>query len=201
MSANIRGVFLDAVPQAFHWENQPLNWRADPNTLTITAGPKTDLFNNPQRNFSINNSPRLVFKPKSDFILRSKVDVGFKETYDAGVLLKYGNPNSWAKLCFELSPQGHATIVSVVNNYYSDDCNSQTISSGHVFLQVARIKESFAFHYSVDGNHWSLVRYFTVRNPNNIEAGFSAQSPKGESCTAIFDDIVYKPEMLLNIRG
>ena len=46
--------------------------------------------------------------PAGDFQLSARVRVGFRSTFDAGVLLLWLDRAYWAKLCFEFSPQGDA---------------------------------------------------------------------------------------------
>ena len=84
----------------------------------------------------------------------------------------------WAKLCLELSPQGEVMVVSVVTRGASDDCNS-VIVDGPVWLRVAHLERAFAFHYSLDGATWHMVRYFSLGEPEPVEVGFLAQSPTG----------------------
>ena len=190
------------IPHPLHWKVEPVEWKITPGEeLTITAGEKTDLFIDPHGNFNIENSPCLLFKPDPAFILSAKVTVEHKYTYDAGVLILYENEHSWAKLCFELSPQGQAMIVSVVTRGVSDDCNSTAINGNTVYLRAIKKANTFAFYYSVDGATWGLVRYFTLNHPENVIIGFSSQSPTGPGCTACFAEIIYHAEELADIRG
>jgi len=194
---------LAAVPTELHWGNSPLDWKVEQdNILTITAGEKTDLFSDPQQgNFSINNSPRALFTPQGNFLLSAKVEVDFRSTFDAGVLVIYENDEIWAKLCFEFSPQKQPMIVSVVNRRLSDDCNSVPIDGNHVSLRIARVDQTFAFHFSTDRRFWHLVRYFTLGKLHNLAIGFSSQSPTGQGCTTVFSEITYTKSTLEDIRS
>jgi regulation of enolase protein 1 (concanavalin A-like superfamily) len=107
----------------------------------------------------------------------------------------------WAKLCFEYSPQGEPMIVSVVTNGVSDDCNSVPLARNDIYLRITRLGQALAFHYSEDGRYWRLVRYFTLRNTENLRAGFSSQSPTGQGCHAAFDQIAYRPAAVKDVRS
>lgn len=209
--ANMAGIPYECV-----WDLLPAAYGGHgDNALSITAGPRTDLFTDPRGEITIANSPRLLFAPKGDCTLRAKVSVEFASTYDAGVLLVYSDSRRWAKLCFEFSPQGQPMVVSVVNKGESDDCNSVTITGRTVHLRLARLANAFAFHYSLDGKLWHLVRYFNLYPHGTnllgaakfdgenapIQIGFSSQSPTGEGCTATFQDIVFADDTLGNIRS
>jgi uncharacterized protein len=127
--------------------------------------------------------------------------VDFKATYDAGALLVYQNNESWAKLCFELSPQNQPSIVTVVNRMVSDDCNSVSLENNAIYFRIARLKSAFAFHFSVDSFTWQLVRYFKLEQSEDLAVGFSSQSPRGNSCKTVFSRIKYILEPLRDIRG
>ncbi len=149
---------LPTIPADLDWQIAPLNWQLDAaSTLTIAAGPKTDWFIDPNGSFRIGNAPNALFvTPDADFLLSAKVTVDFAATYDAGVLRIHEQDDVWAKLCFEYSPQGKPTIVSVVTRGFSDDCNSVQITGNTVYLRLARIGNAFAFHYSLDGRSGRL---------------------------------------------
>jgi hypothetical protein len=184
------------------WEAPPASWNiVDQATLTITAGARTDLFVDPQGTAETLNAPRLLADVTGDFLLSARVTVGFAATFDAGVLLLYAGEHTWGKLCFEYSPQRQPMVVSVVTRGVSDDCNSFVVEGDQVWLRAARLGRAFAFHASTDGTFWHLVRHFALDAAETIAAGFSAQSPTGEACTATFDTIRYAPERLPDIRS
>ncbi len=194
-------VSLDNLPHWLEFDQRPQAWRTDGQSLLLTAGPRTDLFLDPLGASSLTNSPRLLFKARAEFMLSARVRVGFAATYDAGVLLVYADEKHWAKLCFEYSPQRQPMIVSVVNKGTSDDSNAVTLSSEQVYLRIAGLNGAFAFHYSHDAQYWHLVRYFGLGKEVEPRVGFSAQSPTGEACQAIFDQIVYSPTRLEELRS
>jgi len=195
-------VVLNPIPTALQWEIPPLEWKVEQGTtLTIAAGKSTSLFNDPRGARSVDNAPRLTFRPQGDFLLSARVQVDFENTFDAGVLLIYESEDLWAKLCFELSPQKKPTIVSVVNKEFSDDCNSMPVDSDRIYLRLARLDQAFAFHSSTDGHFWHLIRYFTLGRAQIARVGFLAQSPHGDSCRAVFSEISFAERTLGDIRS
>ena len=190
---------MSVLPGSLTWDIAPFATSYDGSTLTISAGPVSDLFSNPNGDAPINNSPRLLFSPgDGDYLLSAHVSVDFAAMFDAGVLIVYASASHWAKLCFEFSPRGEPMVVSVVNRGVSDDCNSVVISGNEVYLRVARIGATYAFHYSLDGAAWSMVRYFAL---DEAAAGFSVQSPTGAGCTATFADIRFETRRLADLRS
>jgi regulation of enolase protein 1 (concanavalin A-like superfamily) len=193
---------FSSIPLPLEWQTAPEEWYVEhDDTLIITADRRTDLFSNPTGDTPINNSPKALFTPQGDVMLSAKIEVDFVSTFDAGVLLAYNSDVSWAKLCFEFSPQKQPMVVSVVNKGVSDDCNSVVIDGNRVYLRIAKISQTFAFHYSLDGTFWHMVRYFTLESSPNLRLGFSTQSPTGEGCTAKFSQVVYVAETLKDIRS
>jgi uncharacterized protein len=133
--------------------------------------------------------------------LSAKVTVNFVSTFDAGVLFLYERDDLWAKLCFEYSPHNEPMIVSVVTRSFSDDCNSAVIDGKTVYLHVARMDGgAIGFHYSLDGQYWNMVRYFTLGKLENLRVGFEAQAPIGEGCNVVFSEIAYRPDLLKDMR-
>jgi regulation of enolase protein 1 (concanavalin A-like superfamily) len=194
---------LPTIPEEFHWKNQPLDWKiGSDNCLTIIAGEKTDWFCDPVKKYPLDNAPTALFvPPDANFLLSAKVMVNFVSDFDAGLILIHVRDDLWAKLCFEYSPQQQPMIVSVVTRGISDDCSSVIIDEREIYLRIAMTPETIAFHYSFDGSYWRFVRYFSLGIPKNLQVGFSAQSPTGEQCTAIFSDIRYRAGVLLDKRN
>lgn len=192
---------LPGLPGALTWTNAAAGWRSDGGKLLITAPPQTDLFTDPAGGAPKDDSPRTLFTPDPQFTLSAHVTVDFRATFDAGVLVLYADPEHWAKLCFEQSPQGEPTVVSVVTNGVSDDCNSTPLARNDVYLRVTRLGRAFAFHYSEDGRYWRMVRYFALRQTAELRAGFSVQAPTGAGCHATFDQIAYRPAAVKNVRS
>ena len=199
---DLQPVALDGFPEPLEWTETPVRWAVDPGPeLTITAGPRCDMFVDPGQTAVFRNAPRLLFNPQGDFMLEAQVTVEFAATYDAGVLLLYAGETLWAKLCFEYSPQAEPMVVSVVTREYSDDANSVIVDGHTVWLRVSRLDPAFAFHWSSDGQSWHFVRHFSLPGAGPISAGFMAQSPTGEGCTAHFKHIAFRPERLSDLRG
>jgi len=195
-------VTLPAIPATLRWQVLPVSWNTgDDGALTITAGPHTDLFVDPQGADAALNAPRLLFSPPGEYMLSARMTVGFTSTFDAGVLLLYADQHSWAKLCFEYSPQGQPMIVSVVTRGFSDDANAFVVDGNQVFLRIARLGPAFAFHASTDGAYWQLIRHFTLDTSAPIAVGFVAQSPTGAGCTATFERISYTAGRLSDLRS
>lgn len=185
---------------ALSWLQEPASFDVAADTVSVTAPAKTDWFIDPNGKVSFDNAPALLFDAAKDFMLSSKVTVDFRSTYDAGVLTVYQHPKSWAKLCFERSPQGSPMIVSVVTKGTSDDCNSVPMTENSIYLRVSKIGNTYAFHSSSTGEFWHMVRYFALEDAPS-KAGFLAQSPTGEGCKVTFSEVEFAYQTLKDIRS
>ena len=174
--------------------------------LTMTTGEKTDWFNPPPGEgmpSGLANAPALVLNPPAgDWQLSAQVQVGHQFLFDAGTLFVHQGPDDWCKLCFEMSPEGKPTVVSVVTRGVSDDANGVAVDSTHVHLRVSKCGSAIAFHYSLDGGaYWTLHRIFSLREPSApMSVGFLAQCPTGQACTAAFSDIALHDTTLRDPR-
>jgi uncharacterized protein len=183
----------------------PDAWIVDGETLTVWAPAGTDLFIDPALPGSDPpaDAPRLLGRPVGDFQLSARLTVDFRSSFDAGVLLVWIDQHHWAKLCFEHTPQGSPSIVTVITRGESDDANAFELAESTVWLRLARVGDTWAFHASTDGAWWRLVRYFTLGPHDDARpalVGFEAQSPTGDGCLVTFDHVTFHPETLRELR-
>jgi regulation of enolase protein 1 (concanavalin A-like superfamily) len=188
------------LPFDLRWELEPAAWRGDDRQLTIEAGPRTDLFRDPQGARPQLGAPRLIGDPPAgEWQLSARVAAHLRSTFDAGALILWAGEREWAKLAFERSPQGAGMVVSVVTRGLSDDCNSTMVGGDHVWLRVARVGAAFAFHASGDGERWDFVRHFALDADPAV--GCLAQSPTGAGCAATFTAIRFGTTRLRDLRS
>jgi regulation of enolase protein 1 (concanavalin A-like superfamily) len=149
----------------------------------------------------LNAATLLGAPPPGDFQFSARVTVEFGSTFDAGVLLLWLDQRHWAKLCFEFSPAGEPMIVSVVCRGVSDDANAFVVPGRSVWLRVSRIDRAYAYHASLDGKEWRMIRVFVLGDQTSHDTiGFEGQSPTGDGCGVTFDEIRFLPERLTGLR-
>jgi regulation of enolase protein 1 (concanavalin A-like superfamily) len=169
-------------------------------SIAFAAGPRTDLFSDPAGGESKRDAPVLLGRPVGDFQLRARVSAPLTSTFDAVGLVVWASPDAWAKLELEYSPQREAMIVSVITRGVSDDANAFTVPQSVAWLRVSRSGETIAFHASIDGVWWSLIRYFTFPGAGEASAGFNVQSPTGDGLHGHFDEIEWADGPLGELR-
>lgn len=192
---------IDGLAAPLEWRVSPGRWNLESGTLTIEAGARTDWFADPAGERELHASGPLLAGPVAgDFQLSARVTVEFASTFDAGVLMLYAGDRMWAKLCFEYSPRSEPMVVSVVTDGTSDDANGFVVAGEAMWLRVARLGPAFAFHASLDGERWELVRHFALPLGDEPAVGFEAQSPTGDGCVVRFDEIRFSAARLGDLR-
>lgn len=185
-------VNLSGVPFPMHWENKPLSYQIKEKSILVIAGPKSDMFRDPNVTYNTDNAPKLVFTPDEDFVFSTSVEHAFANKWDAGGIVLKQDSLNWVKFCFEKDYTGANRVVSVVTKDISDDCNSVELKSTKVYFRIAKAGNVITLYYSIDAITWLLVRHFQFNVTRPLQLGLIAQSPTGDSCKVTFGDISYQ---------
>ncbi|MEJ8305141.1 DUF1349 domain-containing protein [Saccharibacillus sacchari] len=193
--------------EQFHWLNES-QATFENDKLTIYAPEKSDFFCNngaissegitPD---SLTNAPFYYTEVTGDFVMRVKVQVDFRDVYDAACLMVMDSLDVWGKFCFEFTDFDTHAVVSVVTNQTSDDANGSNIDGNSVWLQAARVGQSFAFHYSLDGKQFFMVRFFNLPVGETVKAGLVAQAPTGKGGDRVYSEFSLEQRTVRNIRN
>ena len=190
----------------FKWANQSKIEIMD-EQIIIKALPKSDFFCGGNTTVesgifpeTLCNAPFYYTEVKGDFIMHAKVQHKFQYVYDACALMVMESDDLWAKICLEKTDFNTHAVVSVVTNKISDDANGCNVDTDQLWLQVARSGNRFAFHYSLDGQKFDMVRFFYIPVSETIKVGMVAQSPTGEGGERIFENFSIKNVKINNLR-
>jgi len=179
------------IPYSLVWENKPLSYAVDSNSITIVAGGKTDMFRDPNVTYNTDNAPKLLFNPDNNFVLTACIEHHFVYKWDGGAIVLKADNLNWIKFCFEKDYTGQHRVVSVVTNNISDDCNSVAIAGDKVYYKMAKADNVITLYYSTDNKKWFLVRHLQFNAKGPLKLGFMAQSPTGKKNKVIFSEITY----------
>ena len=91
-------------------------------------------------------------------------------------------------------------VVSVVTKEESDDANGCNIANDFVWLQVCRVGQSFAFHYSTDGERFYMMRFFNLPAEKTMKVGLLAQAPTGNGGIRVYENLTIESRTVKNIR-
>ena len=185
-------VNIASIPKPLSWENHPIDFKADKNSITITAGENTDMYRAPDFSWNTDNAPQLLFDADEDFVLTASIKHDFKNKWDAGALVIKEDSLNYVKYCFEKDYEGAKRVVSVVTQNFSDDCNSMAVNQDKIFYRVTKAGNFIMLFYSENGKNWYMVRALRMNLKGKVKAGFLAQSPNGKINTVTFSDIKYE---------
>lgn len=185
-------VRVKEIPFPMIWENRPISYIYAGGILSIEAGPKTDMFRDPQATYNTDNAPKLLFTADSNFVFRVAIEHGFKSKWDGGAIVIKSDSLNWVKFCYEKDYLGAHRVVSVVTRNISDDCNSVSFSSNKVYYKVAKSGPAITLYCSGDNKDWLLVRHFQLNTPGPVQLGLLAQSPDGPGTEVRFSEIKYE---------
>jgi len=191
---------------SFKWLNES-KITVDGDTLTIFAPARTDFFNNPVPDPESGkflpiqkNAPIYYTDVEGDFVVRAKVSPNFKTTWDAACIMVVKDENMWIKAAFEKTDIDTLAVVSVVTNGRSDDANGCNIEADELWLQVARVGDNFAIHYSLDGEKFDMVRLCLLPVGTTVKVGLEAQCPVGEGGDRQFSNFSIEKRTIAKLR-
>lgn len=185
-------VRLKEIPGVMAWENTPISYSYKNGILSVQAGPKTDMFRDPQATYNTDNAPKLLFKADSNFVFIAAIEHPFTSKWDGGAIVIKSDSLHWVKFCYEKDYLGAHRVVSVVTRNISDDCNSVSFTSNKVYYKVAKSGQAITLYCSENKKDWLLVRHFQLNTAGPVKLGLLAQSPDGPGTTVLFSEIEYK---------
>jgi len=147
------------------------------------------------------SAPFYYTEIEGDFVARVKVSLEFRDTYDSACLMVMKDLTHWAKACYELTDFGTHAAVSVVTNGLSDDANGCEMDCEAIWLQVCRQGQSFAFHYSLDGETFHMMRFFHLPVEEKVRLGLAAQAPVGQGGMRRFEQLAIERRSVSNLRA
>lgn len=196
------GQTISSIPFNLGIYNQPeACFSQGDSVLVLEAKGKTNLFISPNGKYKATNAPMVLFEPDESFTFTAKLTARLKAVYDVAALVIFQDSSHWAKLCYEYSVEKQPTIVSVVTNKVSDDCNSMPVDSTGAWLAIIKNQSEFSFHYSADGQNWAMIRHFKFDTNDHLKLGFAVHGSRGDGLTGQFSDINYSKGVPENLRS
>jgi regulation of enolase protein 1 (concanavalin A-like superfamily) len=115
--------------------------------IEIISPPNSNFFNDITTNIKIADAPFYYTTIENDFIFRSIVNPELNTTYDAGGILIFESINKWIKFAYEKTDLGYNSLVSVITNKTSDDCNGEIINNKELWMQIVRKNNNWCLHF------------------------------------------------------
>ena len=191
----------------FQWMN-PSEMKKRGARIEIMATPQSDFFCNsgsvseegitPE---SLSNAPYYYTEMEGDFVLQVRVSHDFRDIYDSASVMVMVDLQNWAKACFEKTDFGTHAAVSVVTKHgESDDANGCNLEGNAAWLKVCRVDNTFSFHYSMDGERFYMMRFFSLPADRKVKVGLLAQAPTGNGGARVYENLSLESRTVRNIR-
>ena len=185
----------------FQWINEPDYSFSKDGVLTVTSGPQTDFFIDPQDGKSSASAPVLYREVSGDFVAIALVQPDLTHTWNAASIMVFIDDDNWIKFAFENSDATGNSIVSVVTRGVSDDANGVRLNdSDRIWLKLVRKGDSYAMHWSEDGQTYQMARLSKMPSADIVKVGLEAQSPLEYPATHSFHHFSLETKTVGNLR-
>ncbi|MGK7394009.1 MAG: DUF1349 domain-containing protein [Candidatus Cyclobacteriaceae bacterium M3_2C_046] len=174
------------------WFNQPEKWEIADQTLTMFVTGKTDYWRTTHYGFSVDDGPFFYREQGGEFEMTVKISGQYVSRYDQMGLMLRQNQQSWIKTGVEYIEDkvNVSTVVTREQSDWSMMCIDQDPS--HLWMKMIRRLDAVEVFYSLDDQHYQMIRlaYFPPAQP--VKAGMYAASPDGAGFEARFEEFQLK---------
>ena len=189
---------MDMDMRNFHWTRQPRAFTMEPDRITVTTLPHTDLWQRTYYHFRNDNAPVLQMETEErffSFVVRTSFEESHHRFDQCGVVL-YLDGENWLKGSVEYENETFQHLGSVVTNHgYSDWATTEIPASVRsMWYRLSRREDDFRIECSEDGTAWKQMRIcHLLEGGGVVRFGIYACSPEDSSFTATFTDLRLTP--------
>jgi len=174
------------------WYNEPPAWRGDGDTITATAGPRTDFWRK-THDGGVRDHGHFYYQTVSgDFTAVVKVIGQYTSLYDQAGLMVRRDAARWMKCGIEyVNGIQHASVV--VTRDWSDWSIVPLANPPAIWLRVERRGGTLEVSYALDGANFTLIRQAFLSAQPSLQVGVMLASPTGDGLTATFEGLRIVP--------
>jgi len=169
------------------WYNEPPSWTAEGDTITVTVGSKTDFWRK-THDGGVRDSGHFYFQEVTgDFVAEVRLSADYGALYDqAGLMVRLDDSN-WLKCGIEFfEGMQHASVV-VTRDFSDWSVVALKPAPSRLWLRVMREGYTFAVHYSLDGETYSMLRQAYLTHAPVVSVGVMCCAPIGDGFTVRFE--------------
>lgn len=179
------------------WIREPDAKVVQPEKITITTEPHTDLWQRTYYGFQNDNAPILYLETEEQFFSFSvKTAFDSQNRFDQCGIVVYQDGENWLKASVEYENDNYQRLGSVVTNNGFSDWATTDISADikAMYYRLSRRKDDFRIECSVDGIEYQQMRICHLYSAeSNIRFGIYACSPEASSFEAVFTEMTVTP--------
>lgn len=176
--------------EPFEWLNEPPEWQADGDRLSLATGDRTDFWQHTFYGFQRDDGHAWLKAVEGDFTASAVVNGAYEELYDqAGLMLRIDARN-WVKAGVEFT-DGLMHFSVVVTREVSDWSViplPEASSADDIHVRLTRHGDAVRVQYAIGGRTWLLARLAPFSDAD-ARVGVMACSPQRAGFQARFRDI------------
>lgn len=170
------------------WLNEPTQWSHINHQVLLTTNPKTDFWRKTHYGFIRDNGHFYYQTMTGDFTAEVKVTGQYQVLYDQAGLMVREDETTWLKCGIEYV-EDVQNVSAVVTRDFSDWSVIPLLQPPpSLWLRVQRRAEAIEIQYSLDGEHYQMLRLAYLTRTETVQVGLMAASPQGEGCEILFED-------------
>lgn len=177
-------------PSLLRWTREPARCTIDPQKITITTQPHTDLWQRTYYHFRNDTAPVLQMETEEKFFsFVVKTDFDSHHRFDQCGVVVYLDSENWLKASIEYENERFQHLGSVVTNHGWSDWATTEIDAGirSMWYRLSRREDDFCLECSEDGVTFRQMRICRLlEGGGTIRFGVYACSPEDSSFTATF---------------
>lgn len=170
------------------WYNEPPKWRAEGETLTATAGARTDFWRK-THDGGMRDHGHFYYKAVTgDFTARVKLIGQYVGLYDHAGLMVRVDEAHWLKCGIEFV-NGVQNASVVVTRDWSDWSILPLANPPAMWLQVVRRGVTLEISFSLDGESYTMIRQAFLTEAATVQVGPMLAAPVGAGFEARFEGL------------
>lgn len=170
------------------WLNEPKEWNGG-TTLSAKAEAATDFWRENYENGVRHNGHFLFDFVSGDFKASVKLSGNYNSQYDQAGIMVLNTERTWLKCGVELL-DGRMCASAVMTRGCSDWSIIPLDNPAAMWIQCERTGTSFTVRYSLNGEHYEMMRQAFLTDELAQQVGLMFAAPRGNGFDVLFEDFL-----------
>lgn len=181
------------IERIMHWMNEPQRWQHTEQAISVHVEPGTDFWRKTHYGFIRDNGHVYGAQVSGDFMAKVKVSGAYRDLYDQAGLMVRIDAEHWIKTGIEFV-HGVQYVSAVVTNDFSDwSVAPLPQNPASIWLRLIRKAEAVEIFYSLDGEHFTLLRIAYLLPSAEALVGVMCAAPDGGGFDVVFEHFSVQP--------
>lgn len=179
--------------QLTKWHNPPVDWRDNQGQIWVKTGLKTDFWRTTHYGFIRDSGHFYYGNMSGDFIVTVRICGRYQELYDQAGLMVRIDDQYWMKCGIEFV-EGVQYVSAVVTRERSDwSVAPLMVQPEALWIKVRRTGGTIEVQYSLDGEHYTMLRLADFPEQDTVTVGLMCASPERDGFEVNFDNFSIQP--------